>query len=135
MLRFLEFGENRKFIINSFSSDAASEPISMPFGFPFGSVIHTLAYVSKLALFIIKEIFNEVFAIPYMFRLGLMESFHLVDHFYSGTLYLSLVVYSVVCVIFMWLPLIGLIMIFVEKVLCLMKCFSCKPLVLMETDC
>ena len=43
---FLEFGNNRKFVTNRGSSDAASEPIPLPSGFPFGSEIHTLAFVS-----------------------------------------------------------------------------------------
>ena len=47
VLEFLEFGDNRKFVIDSSSSDAASEPISMPLGFPIGSKIHTLAFVRK----------------------------------------------------------------------------------------
>ena len=46
VLKFLEFGDNRKFTTNRDSPDAASEPIPLPFGFPFGSEIHTLAYVS-----------------------------------------------------------------------------------------
>ena len=46
VLRILEFGDNRKYIINHDSPDAASEPIALPFGFPFGSEIHTLAFVS-----------------------------------------------------------------------------------------
>ena len=45
-LRFLEFGENRRYITNRNGPDAASEPISLPLGFPFGSEVHTLAFVS-----------------------------------------------------------------------------------------
>ena len=45
-LRFLEFGENRRYITNTFNPDAVSEPILLPFGFPFGSETHTSAYVS-----------------------------------------------------------------------------------------
>ena len=45
-IRFLEFGENRRYITNRDDSDATSEPILLPFGFPFGSEVHTLAFVS-----------------------------------------------------------------------------------------
>ena len=44
-LRFLEFGENRRYITNTFNTDAVSEPISLSLGFPSGLDTHTSAYV------------------------------------------------------------------------------------------
>jgi len=50
-LRFLEFGENRRYITDRDGPDGASEPIALPLGFPVGSEIHTLAFVSMAYYF------------------------------------------------------------------------------------